>query len=103
MKGVIMSAQMHHGLALMKRRKNLGLTGQQVADMLGTNQGTISKMENSKHPWVSLYCQSYKQLLDLCECQRLRELGEQHPEERAKIIYEELLNKPGEDDQPRSA
>jgi transcriptional regulator with XRE-family HTH domain len=98
-----MSEQMHHELTLMKRRKNLGLTGQQVAGMLGISQGTISEMENSRHPRVSFRYQSYKRLLDQRECQRLRELGEQHPEERAKIIYEELLHRPGADDEPRSA
>jgi len=87
----------------MVRRKNLGLTGQQVADRLGASQGTISNLENSKHPWTGVYYQPYVELLDRYECQRLRELGNQHPIERATIIYEELLNRPGQHEEPKPA
>lgn len=87
-----MPEQMPSGQDLMRRRTNLGLTGQQIAGSLGISQQTISNLENSNWPWSSKHYQPYTELLDQLEGQRYVELENQHPALRATTIYELLLD-----------
>lgn len=89
-------------LALRTRRKDLGLTCHDAASALNTTASTVSNMENSRHPSTSYFYRQYIELLTSRERRRLRELSKQHPDELTSIVSE-LLNRPNQTEEPRSA
>jgi transcriptional regulator with XRE-family HTH domain len=80
---------MHFGQILRSRRRKLGRTGQDIANIIGVSQSYVSSIENSMTP-DNYYYSRYREVLTELELERLRELINQYLEEAWKVVAERL-------------